>query len=1358
MRIYTTFFFFLMCSVLFGQLSNEVQLRSGSVLLSENLDEFISEVSLSKNDIAHGRYYKLVQFQSIPSKSEIAAMESEGIQLLEYIPHKAYYVSFPESFRPDRLKRMNVRHVSDMRMDLIISDRIQANDIPDWAYVANDFIEVSLAADKSIDHKTLLRSFAYDDVDITSSNGFNNYFMAQIPLEDIERVAALPYIFSLELGPGPSIADEIPGRALVRANTIDTQTPLGRNYNGEGVAVLCRDDGRIFDHVDFHGRLFQDNDDAFPDRGTHGDGVSGIMAGSGNRDPRNRGMAAGADLYAVDYIPNFLDAITMQLHRNNGVLVTNSSYSNGCNGGYTITASTVDDQCYDNPTLMHVFSAGNSNNNECGFGAGEQWGNITGGHKQGKNVIAVANTNKVGVIENTSSRGPAADGRIKPDLASNGALHVSTSTNHNYQNFGGTSGAAPGIAGVMAMLHQAHRDNNNGETADAALLKAIMMNTADDLGNPGPDFTFGWGTANALRAAIAIEDRTYEAGTLTRDERTQFTVSVPDGARELRIMTYWADRPGSSASNKALLNDIDTRLTTPDGMEHLPLVLNSSPVPALLSQPAVEDEDHLNNQEQLFVENPDAGEYVVDLHGLEVPFGDVEYYITWEVRMDEVTLIYPFGGEQLVASTGETVYWEAEPNGSRFTISISDDNGNSWNELGSANANAQSLNVFIPAYTSNEVLLSITRGNETVISEPMTVTRVPRNFEILEVCGNDMLFSWDPVPGAESYDVYRLGSKYMEVFTTVTENMTRMPISNPFETQWFAASANFPNGIKGRRSVSGNTEEGLLNCRLDFDLTMRDVMVPEMTSFITCAGSLEETVSVVVVNSGNNPLNNIEISYQVNDEPVVTELFTGTLQTEDTILYTFADPFTITGDGEFNLKTWISHPNETLNFNDTINLIGPLYLSGGEDYPVFESFSETNLPDFWVVDSPVDDVTWVTSFALSLLGNQSSMLTMPFSDVNRNNTDDYLSMVPVDLSPAGDDALILSFEMAYFHNQEDDDALLIDVSTDCGATFSDTIYQKRGAELNTTNIPFEMPDSPINWAKQEVDISQFRGNDQVIFRIIGDSDRGTDLFIDNVNITERAIQLPAANLDVPNITYCQLEPVRVSAITSGVLLDFDWNFGAFALPPTSDQSGPHQIAYFLPGEKTITLNLSNEAGTITETAVIQVIDVPGGGFSVDEVGAGTFQFNGNFTDVTSIFWEFGDGQFSTQQNPQHTFNQQGTYDVIVTVTNRCGTRVLTTTVVVETTSTNELEGLLEVGIAPNPNQGSFVLSIESGNQENLNMSIVNATGQKVHTQNITLQSGRQHIQIDNDEMVPGLYWVNLSNEKGVKTIRMVIIE
>ena len=71
--------------------------------------------------------------------------------------------------------------------------------------------------------------------------------------------------------------------------------------------------------------------------------------------------------------------------------ITNSSYGDGCNDGYTTKSQTVDTQINLIPSLLHVFSCGNSGTSNCGYGAGSGWGNITGGHKQGKNVIATAN-------------------------------------------------------------------------------------------------------------------------------------------------------------------------------------------------------------------------------------------------------------------------------------------------------------------------------------------------------------------------------------------------------------------------------------------------------------------------------------------------------------------------------------------------------------------------------------------------------------------------------------------------------------------------------------------------------------------------------------------------------------------------------------------------------------------------------------------------------------------------------------------------------------------------------------------------------------------------------------------------------
>ncbi|MDZ7846279.1 MAG: S8 family serine peptidase [Owenweeksia sp.] len=60
--------------------------------------------------------------------------------------------------------------------------------------------------------------------------------------------------------------------------------------------------------------------------------------------------------------------------------------------------------------------------------------------------------------------------------------------------------ACPGVSGVMATLYEAYRQNNNSQDPHAGLMKAIVLNTAEDLGNSGPDFRFGYGRINARQA------------------------------------------------------------------------------------------------------------------------------------------------------------------------------------------------------------------------------------------------------------------------------------------------------------------------------------------------------------------------------------------------------------------------------------------------------------------------------------------------------------------------------------------------------------------------------------------------------------------------------------------------------------------------------------------------------------------------------------------------------------------------------------------------------------------------------------------------------------------------------------------
>ena len=481
--------------------------------------------------------------------------------------------------------------------------------------------------------------------------------------------------------------------------------------------------------------------------------------------------------------------------------MTNSSYSNGCNAGYTEITETVDQQIFDNPTLMHVFSGGNSNNNDCGYGAGDQWGNITGGHKQGKNVIATANLFSDASLVNSSSRGPAHDGRIKPDISANGQQHISTDPNNEYFPFGGTSGAAPGIAGINAMLQNAYGELNNGETASSGLIKAILLNTANDLGNKGPDFRYGWGHVNAYRAALALEEENYFSATIDIDETNTHDIEIPENVAEARIMTYWMDQPGSVMTTKALVNDLNTTLINPAGDVLNPWVLDPTPDPAILDQPAFNGIDDLNNVEQIAIDNPVAGTYTLQVEGFELPFGAHEYYVVLEYRLNDVTVIYPIGGERLVPGETERLQWDATGTDGNFDLEYSIDNGATWNIINTVGGGIRMYNWEVPNELTGEALVRISRDMaEDTSDATFSIADMPSGLEVIKICPDYIRLGWAAVAGATSYDVYLLGDKYMEVVNMASNTFSDIAIDNPFNDYWVAVSANFDNGAKSRRT------------------------------------------------------------------------------------------------------------------------------------------------------------------------------------------------------------------------------------------------------------------------------------------------------------------------------------------------------------------------------------------------------------------------------------------------------------------------------------------------------------------------------------------------------------------------------
>ena len=199
-----------------------------------------------------------------------------------------------------------------------------------------------------------------------------------------------------------------------------------------------------------------------------------------------------------------------------------------------------------------------------------------------------------------SSRGPTDDGRIKPDVVAPGTWVLSgysseyqegysgTVNPQNgayqydgwgfpystfYKYMGGTSMSAPITSGSAAVVRDFY-DKADGHEASAALTKATLINSADDLldeNNDGvddndypiPNNHEGWGIIDVAEATDG--DHVYsDRVPVNTSETVSYDVTAPGGT-ELKVTVVWTDYPSTDAAAVNLVNDIDLTVTAPGG-------------------------------------------------------------------------------------------------------------------------------------------------------------------------------------------------------------------------------------------------------------------------------------------------------------------------------------------------------------------------------------------------------------------------------------------------------------------------------------------------------------------------------------------------------------------------------------------------------------------------------------------------------------------------------------------------------------------------------------------------------------------------------------------------------------------------
>lgn len=785
-------------------------LKSGIYAIPENLDAEITSPSVTKTELVNGNYYRFIQFYHIPTDEKKKEMETAGIKFLSYTPANAYISSIPVSFDLSLLKKYQARSIAAIKTEHKLSFELLHKDYPQHARIGKDKIELNLVYFPDVGQTYATENLKAAGAEIISARKHFPKFILRIAIDKISALAALPFVQYIEPVDSPAEPEDLLGRTNHRSHGVYVEYGPGRKYDGTGVNVMLQDDGLIGPHIDYQGRIgFQTMTN---DNGNHGDHCGGIIMGAGNINPTASGMAQGAQLFVYN-ASGYEGFDSIYNHYSNpGIVISSTSYGQTCNGGYTSIAQELDMQTRTMPTLIHVFSAGNSGTSDCGYGAGSGWGNITGGHKQGKNVIAVGNLTSTDGLASSSSRGPAADGRIKPDVCAVGTNVNSTMDPNSYQLLSGTSMACPGVAGTMAQLYHAYKSLNGNQNPPSSLMKAIIMNSADDLGNAGPDFRYGYGRINGLRAVKYIEDGRFISGTISQNGNNTHNITVPANTAQLRVMLYWHDYEGAVNANPALVNNLNMVVTDPSSASFNPWVLNSAPNATTLNQAATRQVDNLNNVEQVTIDNPQAGVYTVSVSGATVPQGPQQYYIVYEFVEDKITVIYPNGGEGIAQSVNETIRWDAFGSTGNFTVELSTDNGATWFTLSSTVPGTQRYYSWTPASsltTNGQSLIRVSRNSISDVSDgKFSIIRIPTGLNVDTACPTAFYLKWNAVTGATGYEVSMLGQKYMDSVGVTTNTGYWFTGISSTNTYWVSVRALGPTNARGRRAIAEQKTPG----------------------------------------------------------------------------------------------------------------------------------------------------------------------------------------------------------------------------------------------------------------------------------------------------------------------------------------------------------------------------------------------------------------------------------------------------------------------------------------------------------------------------------------------------------------------
>lgn len=574
--------------------------------------------------------------------------------------------------------------------------------------------------------------------------------------------------------------------------------------NGRGITVGVKEQTMEAADLDLYKRVLP-SPIAASTKTNHATVIASIIGGAGNSFYDGRGIANACTFFPSSFDDLFPD--DPAILQSQKVNLQNHSYGTIIQPFYGAEALSYDAQTWENKNMLHVFSSGNKGREAAANGPYANitgFGNLTGNFKMAKNIITVGAIDNSGNIIAESSAGPSYDGRLLPQLVALGP--------------NGTSDAAAMVSGAAAVMQQVYADSNNNAVAPAALMKAVLYNTATDLHNTGIDFKTGYGSLNAYEAVKSVQQKKYDGGQVSQDQVWTKPVVIPAAAARVKITLAWTDMAATVNNNvTALVNDLDLELVElTSGTVYKPWVLNVAAHADSLNKPAVRKRDSLNTAEQISIALPSAGNYLLKVYGTTVNNGTVPFNVAINIdTLNSFVFTSPQHSSEVnrfetpdIFIRWKTFVADANEKGSLY---ISYNNGIGWQLIGEDLLLNKNQYQWTIKDTNSRAVLKMETAFGHFLSKEFIITKTIQPFPDF-ICDDSLRISWNKHIYAKEYKIFALTDEpYLSpVLTTNDSFIVINRLQYPFKV--FAVQPVLSNDIPAARSIAFDIDFQEVKC------------------------------------------------------------------------------------------------------------------------------------------------------------------------------------------------------------------------------------------------------------------------------------------------------------------------------------------------------------------------------------------------------------------------------------------------------------------------------------------------------------------------------------------------------------------